>query len=270
MKTLYVSDLDGTLLRSNARTSEQTNEIINQLTARGMLFTYATARSVYTAAKATAGLTARIPIITYNGALVLENLTGEILLSHFFTAEEAAAILDDLLRQKISPIVYAYDGREHFSYLNNKLNRRIATFLESRKNDPRSRPVSCRKQLLQGQVYYFTCIDDAEKMCPLYERYRERYHCFFQPEIYSGDTFFEIIPKSASKAAAVLQLKEKLRAQRVVAFGDGENDIDLFQIADETYAVSNASEKLKAAATGVIGSNDEDSVATWLEAHAGF
>ena len=46
MKTLYVSDLDGTLLRSDETTSEYTNSVINNLTDRGMIFSYATARSL--------------------------------------------------------------------------------------------------------------------------------------------------------------------------------------------------------------------------------
>lgn len=270
MKTLYVSDLDGTLLRSDARTSDYTNAVINRLTARGMLFTYATARSVYTASKVTAGLTARIPLITYNGAIVLDGSTRELLCSNFFAPGDAAELLDALLGQGISPIVYAYDGREHFSFLEKGLSPQTTAFLTGRGEDPRRRQVSRPEQLLEGQVYYFTCIDDREKMRPLYERYRERFCCFFQPEIYSGDTFFEIIPKAASKANAVLQLKKLLGAERVVAFGDGENDTDLFHASDEAYAVSNASENLKAASTGVIGSNDEDSVAKWLEAHAQF
>ncbi len=54
MKTLYVSDLDGTLLRQNERTSDHTNAIINQCVQDGMLFSYATARSWHTAKKATA------------------------------------------------------------------------------------------------------------------------------------------------------------------------------------------------------------------------
>ena len=43
-KTLYVSDLDGTLLRRDQTVSPFTAETINTLTARGMLFSYATAR----------------------------------------------------------------------------------------------------------------------------------------------------------------------------------------------------------------------------------
>lgn len=47
MTTLYVSDLDGTLLRSNQKTSAYTNRTINELVEKGMLFSYATARSMW-------------------------------------------------------------------------------------------------------------------------------------------------------------------------------------------------------------------------------
>ena len=50
----------------------------------------------------------------------------------------------------------------------------------------------------------------------------------------------------------------------IVAFGDGKNDMDMFEIADEAYAVENAVDELKAIATDVIGSNDSDAVAKWL------
>ena len=49
-----------------------------------------------------------------------------------------------------------------------------------------------------------------------------------------------------------------------MVFGDGINDLDMFHIADEAYAVENAVPELKAAATAVIVSNDEDGVAKWL------
>lgn len=57
--TLYISDLDGTLLRSDQRTSAYTNETINRLVGAGMCFSYATARSFHTAQKATQALKAR-------------------------------------------------------------------------------------------------------------------------------------------------------------------------------------------------------------------
>lgn len=84
LKTLYVSDLDGTLLRSDERTSDYTNHVINQVTAKGMLFSYATARSWITARKVTKGIDAKIPLITYNGAFIVDNVSGMILLSGMF------------------------------------------------------------------------------------------------------------------------------------------------------------------------------------------
>lgn len=178
MKILYVSDLDGTLLRSNAKTSEYTNQVINQLTSKGMLFSYATARSYLTSTKVTKGLNAKIPIITYNGAVILQNDTYEIIAKNSFDPAEKEEILNELLCHNIYPIVYSYiSGKEKFSYLVNECNRITADFLSTHKEDIRNTPV---------------------------------------------------------------------------------------EIADESYAVENAVDELKAIATGIIGSNDSDSVAKWL------
>ena len=52
-----------------------------------------------------------------------------------------------------------------------------------------------------------------------------------------------------------------------MVFVDGKNDIDMFELADESYAVQNAHEDLKKCATEIILSNDEDGVAKWFENH---
>lgn len=80
MKTLYISDLDGTLLNSSQHTSDYTNNIINSLVNKGMLFSYATARAYETASAVTDGLNAQFPVILHNGAYILDSKTGETLL----------------------------------------------------------------------------------------------------------------------------------------------------------------------------------------------
>lgn len=45
MKTLYVSDLDGTLLTPEKEISKASADILNHLIRKGLLFTVATARS---------------------------------------------------------------------------------------------------------------------------------------------------------------------------------------------------------------------------------
>ncbi len=55
-----------------------------------------------------------------------------------------------------------------------------------------------------------------------------------------------------------------LGCDKVVVFGDGSNDVDMFRTADESYATANACDELKQIATEIIGSNDDNAVAEWL------
>ena len=50
-----------------------------------------------------------------------------------------------------------------------------------------------------------------------------------------------------------------------MVFGDSLNDISMFEIADESFAVANARDELKKIATHIIGSNEEDSVVDLLK-----
>lgn len=90
MSTLYVTDLDGTLLNSNDRISQYSIETINGLVAKGMQFTYATARSLVSASVVAKGLSTTIPIIAYNGVLIMNPNTGEVISFLSFTEEETA------------------------------------------------------------------------------------------------------------------------------------------------------------------------------------
>lgn len=267
MKTLYVSDLDGTLLRSDETTSEYTNNTINALTGQGMIFSYATARSLVTSKKVTKGLNAHIPVIVYNGAFVMDNLTGEIMIANYFD-ETIRNVFRELFERHVYPIVYSYiNGTEKFSFIEEKCTRGMRMFLDSRKGDIRTNAVKTTDELTQGRCFYITCIDQPKILEPIYEKYRGRYHCVYQEDIYTKEQWLEIMPKTASKSNAILQLKEFMKCDRVVAFGDGKNDIDMFDIADECYAVSNAVDELKERADAVIGNNNEDGVARWLESH---
>lgn len=264
MKTLYVSDLDGTLLRSNEQTSEFTNSTINDLVEKGMIFSYATARSYQTSHKVTKGLNARIPLIIYNGAMVVDNIDGSFMIKNFF-GNDITDLLNDLFENNVYPIVYSFiNDVEKFSYVNDKCTVGMQKFLDTRKNDKRTNIVYSENDLLDGDIFYITCIDEKEKLKPLYEKYKEQYHLVYQVDIYTQAQWLEIMPKNASKANALKQLKEQLCCDRLVVFGDGKNDIDMFELADESYAVENAVEELKSIATAVIESNNNDGVARWL------
>ena len=107
-RTLYVTDLDGTLLNRQDRVSPFSIRVINSLVEKGMLFTYATARSLVSASKVTEGLSTNIPVIAYNGAFIFQPSTGAILSREDFTAEERALVTETLDRYGISPLVYSF------------------------------------------------------------------------------------------------------------------------------------------------------------------
>ena len=263
MKTLYVSDLDGTLLNSQQQTSTYTNQTINKLVDQGMLFSYATARSYYSAKPATKGLSAKIPLILYNGAFIIDNQSQEILVSNFFLKEEVNDLAHYFNQKDFYPIVYAFiNEQEKFSYIPSKSTKQQLDFISTR-NDKRKNPVE--NNLFQGDVFYVSCIASKKQLESFYHDLKDRYQCLFSKDIYSQDWWLEILPKKATKAHAILQLKDYLKCEKVVVFGDGLNDLSMFEIADESYAVENACKELKEKATGVIGRHDQDAVARWLE-----
>lgn len=265
LKTLYVSDLDGTLLRSNEATSEYTNNVINSLTERGMIFSYATARSLITAKKVTNGINAKIPLIVYNGAFIIDNVTEDIMIANYFD-DSVYDVLDELFTNKIYPIVYAYiEGKEKFSFVPELCTVGMEKFINSRNGDIRTNTVNTTNDLKTGDIFYITCIDEPEKLKPIYDKYKDRFHCVYQTDIYTNEQWLEIMPLAASKSNAIKQLKSLLKCEKLVVFGDGKNDIDMFELADESYAVQNAHEYLKKYATAIISSNDDDGVAKWLE-----
>ena len=92
-------------------------------------------------------------------------------------------------------------------------------------------------------------------------------HCILHHDIYSGNQWLEIMPRTSSKSNAIQQLKALLGCEKLVVFGDGKNDIEMFRLADECFAVENAVDELKQIATGIIEGNNADGVAKWLLWH---
>ncbi len=267
MKTLYVTDLDGTLLNKQDRISEYSIDVINTLVEKGMTFTYATARSLSSASIVTKGLTTNIPVIVYNGAFIQNAATGEILSSSSFDVMETQFIVKLLTEHNIYPLVYAYiNGLEKVSWIITKENDGFRRYLNLRIGDKRLNPLTSQTDLFTGDVFYFTCIGEKEELLPIYYALKDNknYNCILQQELYREEYWCEIMPRKATKANAIQQLQTLLNCDRVVSFGDALNDIPMFTISDECYAVEDAVPELKSIATGIIETNDQDGVAKWL------
>ncbi len=267
MKTLYVTDLDGTLLNQHDSISDFSIQTINQLVAEGMQFTYATARSLVSASVVTKGLSTDIPVIAYNGVLMIHPSSGQVLSFESMSKNEAKDVELFLRERNILPLVYAYiNGTEHVSWMEGHENEGMLRYLSLRKGDKRLRPIHTPDELYAGDIFYYTCIGEEGELQPVYQRFSQdkHYRCTIQQELYRPEYWCEIMPAKATKAHAIMKMKQILGCDRVVSFGDAINDIPMFQVSDESYAVENAVSGLKEIATGVIDSNEDDGVAKWL------
>lgn len=268
MKTLFVSDLDGTLLTAKETVSEYSMRLLNELIDEdGVLFTYATARSLNSAAKAVWGLRQNLPVILYNGAIIMEPWNGNKLYNSHFTGTVRADIRRILHEYDVWPLVYSFLGnKERVSWLRGRETEGMKRYLSRRAGDPRLNPVDSPDELKDDEIFYYTYIDAKERTDVLHAVFEKdaRFRCIYQQETYQSDYWLEIMPAGTSKGAAATVLKERLGAEKLVAFGDALNDRELFRAADEAYAVENADEELKKVATAVIGYSEEDSVSKFI------
>ena len=271
-QTLFVSDLDGTLMRNDETLSEYTVQTINELIDRGVAFTYATARSIESARPIAGGLNLRLPVITRNGAVLADNRTGRHLEKAVFSAKDVKRLKEVLPELPMYGFVSVFLGEEmHRLYVDCEHVPELQGYIDYYENNPTVRPVSTMEEQFSGIPGYVTLIGAKEKIRPIYERMKEYtgWETLFQKDTYREEYWLEICPQNCTKAKTINRLKERYGFRRLIVFGDGLNDIPMFQIADEAYAVANALEELKKIATGVIGCNEEDAVAKYIRERAG-
>jgi len=206
MKILYVTDLDGTLLKSNDKMSEYTIKTINNLIDNGMCFSYATARSLSSASVVTKGLKTNIPVIIYNGTFIVNAYTEEKIFSLYFTDKEKEIIISNLNKYPIFPLIYGYiNGEERVSWIKTKENDGIKRYLNIRKGDKRLRPIETKEELYSGKLFYFTCIGEREELISIYNYFKNSniFTCTLQQELYREEYWCEIMPKKATKGNAI-------------------------------------------------------------------
>lgn len=269
MSTLYVSDLDGTLLNSNQEISQYSLKTINRLIDCGLMFTYATARSFSSAYNITKEIHLKIPIATYNGAFLINPNDGKIIEACLLDSNKIAPIFSLIQSLSLYPLVYSFiNGEEKVSWVRGCENAGTANYLKSRKGDKRFRAVSDYYELFKGDIFYITIIGNMQEISSINNLFSKNSHlCYHvQEDIYNkGEYWLEIFRNDATKKHAVEKLKKYTNAERVVCFGDNINDIPMFSVSDKCYAVSNANKKLIELATEIIESNDDNGVAKCLE-----
>lgn len=267
-KTLFVTDLDGTLMQNDKSLSEYTINVLNGLIDEGMNITYATARTFSSAWKITKDIHFSLPVITRNGT-VLANQALKTETEILSFSDREIAMLKELLQDTVSHsgFVTAYfDNEMTKRYRSDNLSAGMKNYILDHTDDKRMNALACDEDLFDGVVTYVTIIDTKEILAPIYDivsKY-DSWECVLQKDTYGDDYWLEICPQGATKAKAILRCMKGNNCENVVAFGDSVNDLSMFEVADEAYAVANALPEVKEKATKVIDSNEENGVAKCL------
>ncbi|MBR0447007.1 MAG: HAD hydrolase family protein [Clostridia bacterium] len=270
-RTLYITDLDGTLLQNDQSLSDRTVETVNRLISRGMMISAATARG-------TIGIQVvhldrirfRHPIIMLGGVLTFDTAHRRILHSCDLSSGTVSAVLQAFRRVGRSPQLYRRRGNEvHIFYT--ELTAEEEKFIHRTDKNGRTFDHYYHRvpYLKNTPAIFFSCQGPRAKQEELYAALEgiSGIRVIMYADTYAEDNWFlEICRDDADKGTAARRLCQRVGADRMVAFGDNRNDIPLFREADLALCVANGSDEAKAVADRIIGSNTEDGVAEYLHA----
>ncbi|MFP6721902.1 MAG: HAD family hydrolase [Candidatus Poribacteria bacterium] len=270
----YVSDLDGTLLRSNATLSSYSKKILQQLLHEGLHFTVASARSVFSMWPILDGLRLSLPVIEFNGAFISDLETGKHIVTNSIDSLVARKIYQLILGCGHLPFISTFNGTTDRLYYSRITNMGMQWYFENRQQnqDKRLRKTRDLAETLAEEIMCFTIIDSSESLYDLKSILKKEYNhlveIHFQENLYSPSWYWLTIhdhKATKDKAISWIRTENGLVKNELVVFGDHTNDIKMFQIADRRIAVKNAIIELKQQATHIIESNQSDGVVKYVE-----
>lgn len=274
MSTIYISDLDGTLVNDRAELSAYSREKLQELLHAGLPFTVASARSIVSIQQMLQGLSIKLPVICFNGAFLSDFTTGKHHLVHGISNNVATGIYELLPEFNCVPYIATYDGSEERVYFNQVINAGMQWYLQERqeRSDPRWRKTDNLAAALREDVVAMTMIHRKEVLDDLESAIRESYgndveiH-HFENEYSPGWFWLTVHDVRATKDQGISSMCQMsgFEDYRVVVFGDNRNDIKMFRAADHAVAVANALDDVKLHAHEVIGPNTDDSVVKYLQ-----
>lgn len=247
---MVVTDLDGTLLKSDKHISEFTASVIEQMRQKGIIFAIATARPI----RAVKDSLPWIPFETgvfHNGAVIVrdkEQISG-------YGISDSLKIVSAILKDHPS---------HHIAVEANDVM--YANFAAEALWPGVIYTETIEFQELEG-IMADKIIVEAHSLEEMHLLQR-----YLPEELYlqlSENIVAMILNKNATKMNGIRLLAKQygIRPEQIVAFGDDYNDIDMLQACGVGIAMENALDEVKKAADQICQSNEEDGVARWIHEH---
>jgi Cof subfamily protein (haloacid dehalogenase superfamily) len=272
-RKLYVSDLDGTLLNSGAVLSQFSLDNLRRLLNEGLQFTVASARAFNEIKPVLGDLPIKLPVIAINGAYLTDYQTEKHLIINQLEKTVAHSIFNIIRSQNLWPFMTTFNGSEDRLYYQTLGHPAMEWFRDALVGFKDNRLTHTRHlaAALNETVIALAVMGDKEPIGELAETLKQQFpgqleNFYFENPYSPGFWWLTIHDKKACKSIALREMMEMLgiRREELTVFGDHINDIGMFKLAGTAVAVANAEPQVKALASDIIGSNNEDSVVRYL------
>lgn len=260
---LIATDLDGTLLASDGSISTANRNALLEAKKNGVEIVIATGRAIYESISAIKAIGASNYIISLSGANVYDLKNKKRIHSDCLEREAVLEAVKVLERYSVFYQIYfsetSITSEKSFNLLD-KVNLEEGYAKITKKN------IVITDNIIEAM----NSIDNIEKLfikaISLEQRdeiRREIQKVVAQPVLNSLDTAIEILTHNSNKGSGLNTIRKVLGLSKneVLAIGDSENDIDLFNEAGHCVAVNNAFDSLKEKADYIVSSNNDDGVA---------
>jgi len=258
---LLALDMDGTVLTEGKKINEKTLAAIRQAMELGVIVTIATGRS-WQALEQYPELLELIecPIIVYNGGMVISTDGKDILFQQCLSAEAALEVVG--YGREYGAIQYLWSDEK--LYVDGTLAQ-IGRYIEevgtkyTMLEDP--------EPLAKHGITKVLWSGEPHEIAAYQEKLRGVIQAKDMHFFTSSPWYLEFMDHRTSKGTTLARFAEhfEIKAEEIIAVGDGMNDVTMVEYAGLGIAMANGAEPLKAVADFITGTNEEDGVAQVIE-----
>jgi Cof subfamily protein (haloacid dehalogenase superfamily) len=264
---LIFFDLDGTLLNDASEISPFTKDTLLLLSEKNIAYTVATGRTMLSAQRILEGHEFALPQIYNNGVTTWDPKIQQLTLENLLNNNEVATIIEVALTNGITPFVNAVENIHHFMYHCESRHDVEKELILKYFSSSKATLLPLEALPINSQVTNISMIGAAKTIHEMWLELNTHAHIIaYSGPALEGKEFrwMDVHHCLANKGSAVANLKKQLGASNVICFGDSDNDLSMFELADESYAPENAKDAIKKSANAVIGHNHKDGIAHFL------
>lgn len=258
---LIVLDLDGTLLTDQQLISTYTKDILMKAQAAGHAVMIATGRPYRASEAYYKALHLKTPIVNFNGAFVHHPANSAWQQMHSpLSMSVVHDVIDSVdkynfenLIAEIKDDVYLHNPEERMLHILNMGNPRITTG-------------NLKTHLFEDPTSLL--IQATDDHIPVIRQHLQDVHAELIEHRRWGAPFniIEVVRKGMSKAVGISHIAHEMQIprDRIIAFGDEDNDLEMIDYAGVGVAMGNSIDALKSIANEVTLTNNEDGIGKFL------